>query len=154
MAKLSYYEKLKDPRWQRKRLEALNNAEFTCQVCYDSKSPLHVHHKVYFKGREPWEYEVDQLLVLCEFCHEQEHDRKDLLKYVISYLDSDGPRDRDHVAFMIGGYIGLDYEQMLANSDWDDCAGPRAYYDLGQRIHDLPFDVRIFIAMFKDDEDA
>lgn len=48
----TYLEKLKDPRWQRKRLEALNAAGFGCSVCGDAESPLHVHHRAYFKGRE------------------------------------------------------------------------------------------------------
>lgn len=34
---------------------------------------LNVHHKEYIKGRKPWEYENEQLLTLCEECHEIEH---------------------------------------------------------------------------------
>ncbi len=67
-----YSEKLKDPRWQRMRLEILNRDDFTCQICYDKESTLHVHHKLYKRGAEPWEYEPDLLVTLCEDCHEEE----------------------------------------------------------------------------------
>jgi len=32
MAKLTYSEKLKDPRWQKKRLEILSRDNFTCET--------------------------------------------------------------------------------------------------------------------------
>jgi hypothetical protein len=66
----TYWEKLKDPRWQKKRLEVLEKAEFTCSQCGDSESTLHVHHGYYCKGNEPWEYPVESLHCLCETCHE------------------------------------------------------------------------------------
>ena len=66
-----YSEKLKDPRWQKKRLEILNRDKFTCQWCLDSESTLHVHHLWYSKG-EPWDVEDDSLITICENCHEGE----------------------------------------------------------------------------------
>lgn len=68
-----YSSKLKDPRWQRRRLEVLQRDEFTCRMCGDSKSTLHVHHKRYVKGRQPWEYEGRDLVSVCEACHEDAH---------------------------------------------------------------------------------
>ena len=53
---MTYSEKLKDPRWQRKRLEVLNRANFSCEKCQDHASTLHVHHKYYVSNRLPWEY--------------------------------------------------------------------------------------------------
>jgi hypothetical protein len=113
MAK-SYWEKLQDPRWQRRRLEALEKAEFACELCYDNESPLHVHHKEYFKGREPWEYELEQLAVLCEGCHSNTHGSDDRLRLICSRLDIDGPRSRDEMASLISGYSGNDLD---ANAD-------------------------------------
>lgn len=66
---MSYAELLKDPRWQRKRLEVLNRADFTCQECSDKTKTLHVHHTYYAKGRKPWEYDATELKCLCEDCH-------------------------------------------------------------------------------------
>lgn len=67
-----YIQKLKDPRWQRKRLEILERDEFRCQSCGDETATLHVHHLRYAISAEPWECPEAWLLTLCEKCHEQE----------------------------------------------------------------------------------
>jgi len=64
---MSYSDKLKDPRWQKKRLEILNRDNFTCKLCGDTETELHIHH-VEYKG-EPWEQENDKLDTLCKHCH-------------------------------------------------------------------------------------
>jgi len=66
---MTYAEKLRDPRWQRKRLEALDNAGWRCSGCRDKTSTLYVHHNFYVRGREPWEYSVEELTVACDPCH-------------------------------------------------------------------------------------
>ncbi len=66
---MNYSDKLKDPRWQRKRLEILNRDDFTCKLCQDTKSTLHVHHKKYEAGKDPWEYENENFETLCYVCH-------------------------------------------------------------------------------------
>lgn len=68
---MKYSEKLKDPRWQKKRLEVLERDDFKCLICSDKKSTLHVHHVEYTEG-EPWEINSDSLLTLCESCHDTE----------------------------------------------------------------------------------
>jgi len=65
----SYSEKLKDPRWQKKRLEVFENAGWVCENCGDGTKTLNVHHKFYKNGREPWDYEEETLQSLCEDCH-------------------------------------------------------------------------------------
>jgi hypothetical protein len=109
MAK-TYFEKLKDPRWQRKRLDALQAADFACQICYDTESTLHVHHKQYFKGRDPWEYDTQQLAVLCEVCHSAHHEAGDALHLVTSYLPMDGLFSRDSVASLVAGFANINVE--------------------------------------------
>ena len=69
---MTYYEKLKDPRWQKKRLEILNRDEFTCKICNDTKSTLHIHHKYYEYGNDPWDYPDNCFITLCADCHESE----------------------------------------------------------------------------------
>lgn len=64
---MNYSEKLKDPRWQKKRLEILSRDNFTCQECWSTDKTLHVHHKIY-KG-EPWDIESKYLVTVCERCH-------------------------------------------------------------------------------------
>lgn len=64
-----YAEKLKDPRWQKKRLKIFERDEWKCLCCGDSKETLHVHHLTYSKG-DPWKAPDNQLETLCETCHE------------------------------------------------------------------------------------
>lgn len=66
---MTYSEKLKSPQWQRKRLEILQRDNFMCTVCMENQKTLHVHHKIYIKGRNPWNYPNDNLIILCEDCH-------------------------------------------------------------------------------------
>lgn len=73
---MTYSEKLKDPRWQKKRLEILNRDNFTCQSCGDTTKTLHVHHIHYYAGMLPWEYAPEILITLCEDCHQFEEARK------------------------------------------------------------------------------
>jgi hypothetical protein len=117
----TYYEKLKDPRWQKKRLEVMQHNDFCCEVCGDSESTLNVHHKEYFKGQEPWDYYIEQLSCLCETCHESQHSTYDLLKVVCSYASLDGIGSRTELAFVLAGYMNLSYDGLLKLSDSDDC---------------------------------
>lgn len=72
----TYSEKLRDPRWQKQRLKILERDDWACQACFDSESTLHVHHRYYTKGSEPWEYSDEALLTLCEECHKFETDTR------------------------------------------------------------------------------
>jgi 5-methylcytosine-specific restriction endonuclease McrA len=66
---MSYSLKLKDPRWQRKRLEILQRDNFQCTCCGDTESEIHVHHSYYEFGKEIWEYDNETLYTLCSDCH-------------------------------------------------------------------------------------
>ncbi len=70
---MSYAERLKHPKWQRRRLEIMSLADFKCQKCAADDKPLHVHHKLYRDGAEPWDYADTELICLCETCHDFEH---------------------------------------------------------------------------------
>jgi hypothetical protein len=67
-----YSKKLKDPRWQKKRLEIFERDNWECQCCSDKEHPLHVHHRRYLPKRDPWDYPDKLLVTLCEDCHEME----------------------------------------------------------------------------------
>ncbi len=73
---MTYKEKLKDPRWQKKRLEVFQRDDFRCQLCWDNRSTLHVHHKYYKRGQSPWDYKMKAFLTLCEKCHLKLHPKK------------------------------------------------------------------------------
>lgn len=66
---MDYSEKLKDPRWQKKRLRILERDGWKCKGCSSSDKTLHVHHLFYFKVKEPWEIPNGFLFTLCEDCH-------------------------------------------------------------------------------------
>ena len=86
MAK-SYYEKLKDPRWQKKRLEVLEREKYCCQSCGDKENTLNVHHSIYFKGADPWDDDYNPYLYcLCEACHKDWHDIKLDIDYSIARI--------------------------------------------------------------------
>lgn len=70
---MTYSEKLKDPRWQKKRLEIFERDSFYCQRCYDDTSTLMVHHNYYLPNTDPWEYHNECLVTLCQECHNDEH---------------------------------------------------------------------------------
>lgn len=84
---MSYAEKLKDPRWQKKRLEILQRDEWTCRYCGDKETTLHVHHDFYIPGEEPWEADEYFLITLCSDCHELVHAGKTKLEtYLIGCM--------------------------------------------------------------------
>lgn len=66
---MTYKEKLLDPRWQKMRLELLSEANYTCQLCGDNKTTLHIHHFSYSKSRNPWDVSPLDLAVYCKHCH-------------------------------------------------------------------------------------
>jgi hypothetical protein len=68
-----YKERLRDPRWQKVRLRIFERDGFACRRCGRGDEELHAHHIVYRHGFEPWEYEHEEILTLCNSCHEVEH---------------------------------------------------------------------------------
>jgi 5-methylcytosine-specific restriction endonuclease McrA len=69
---MTYSEKLRDPRWQRKRLEILQRDNWACLECQSKNKPLQVHHIIYGK-REPWDYPDYLYQTLCDECHKERH---------------------------------------------------------------------------------
>lgn len=73
---MTYSQKLRDPRWQKVRLQVFGRDGWKCQQpdCVSrSETPLAVHHKTYQRGREPWDYPLENFLTLCEKCHDKAH---------------------------------------------------------------------------------
>jgi hypothetical protein len=75
---MSYIDLLKDPRWQKKRLEIFERDNWMCQCCRDKETTLHVHHTKYILGADPWDVPNLFLITLCESCHENEERLKAL----------------------------------------------------------------------------
>lgn len=112
---MSYQEQLRDPRWQKKRLEIMARDEWTCRLCGDTDATLTVHHKSYRQNDgvfvDIWDYENSWLITLCEKCHSSEEDylsevKKDCFFKLRDYCEN---------AFAIEEAIGLIYKLMKKN---------------------------------------
>lgn len=86
MTRVTYAEQLKHPKWQQKRLRVFEAAGFKCVKCGERNLQLHAHHKVYLRGKFPWEYADDLLECLCESCHTEAHAYRDELDMAIGKL--------------------------------------------------------------------
>lgn len=75
MAANGFWEKYRDPRWQKKRLQIMQRAGFKCETCGQEKT-LNVHHGYYSRDMDPWDYPDDTLWCLCEDCHDIAGSRK------------------------------------------------------------------------------
>jgi hypothetical protein len=117
MSKPTYSEMLKDPRWQRKRLEILERDEWTCQNCTSTTATLHVHHKVYDRGAAPWEYDDDLLVTYCEECHEKVGDTIRQLTIYAYWLSKDSASRMEDVGELLWALFasGCESEHIAAH---------------------------------------
>lgn len=76
---MTYSEKLKDPRWQKKRLEVMERDGWACRDCGSNQETLNVHHCYYLSNTEPWDYPDNSLRTLCDSCHKTRHEIADTL---------------------------------------------------------------------------
>ena len=88
----TYSEKLKDPRWQRKRLEIFRRDNWECQHCHSKDEQLQVHHKEY-TVENPWDEDDKNLITLCEDCHKFKKELKDLFDSVLNSNKQNKPYD-------------------------------------------------------------
>lgn len=87
--KNDYQELLKDPKWVSKRNQILSRDKNTCQFCGCQDKYMQVHHKRYIKGNKPWEYDNEDLITLCNSCHEVEtKDSRELYQNFLYFRDS------------------------------------------------------------------
>lgn len=71
MEKQTYYEQLRDPRWQKKRLEIMERDGWKCRECGNGDETLNVHHYYYIPKCKLWEYQNKAFGTLCEVCHQK-----------------------------------------------------------------------------------
>lgn len=111
---MTYSEKLKDPRWQKRRLTILERDEWHCQMCFDSETMLVVHHRYYTPGAQPWEYDDDALVTLCDNCHQYEHECQGVFANLKQALGKAGAFTKD-----VHGLSVVFYESAILNEcDW------------------------------------
>lgn len=83
----SYWDQLKDPRWQQQRLKVMERDAWACRECGDTSTTLNVHHVAYIKGLMAWEYPACMLKTLCEPCHEKTEQQLQRLRIAVGMLE-------------------------------------------------------------------
>ena len=114
MANKSYSEKLKDPRWQKKRLAVLNSSGFRCESCGDTEDTLHVHHVYYEKDVDPWNYPDEAYMVLCDRCHTKWHEMKGYIERCLTHVTVDHLIDLHDIVFLLT-WMGPNVTLMFAD---------------------------------------
>ena len=67
-----YKHLLKDKRWKEFRLKVMSERGSKCECCGGTHI-LQIHHTFYISGKMPWEYNIDDMRVLCKKCHQRIH---------------------------------------------------------------------------------
>ena len=69
-----YYNRLlEDERWKEFRLKVMSERGNKCECC-GGTDILQIHHTFYISGKMPWEYDINDMRVLCRTCHQRIHD--------------------------------------------------------------------------------
>ena len=90
---MTYKDKLRDPRWQKKRLQIFTRDNWTCLSCGSKDKNLQVHHIVYSK-LDPWDYPDHLCQTLCDECHEIRQELTDKAVHALRIAIKDIPTAR------------------------------------------------------------
>lgn len=91
---MTYAEKLRSPLWQKKRLEILQRDNWKCCSCGSDEKNLQVHHLVYVKNNNPWDYDHSCLQTLCDDCHKVRQELSDKASNALRLALRDIPTER------------------------------------------------------------
>lgn len=88
---MDFKEQYKHPKWQKRRIDYMNQLIESndlhnpiCEWCQSDEKQLHLHHIQYKNDFKIWEYEDDELILLCSDCHSEIHKINEEIK---SYLN-------------------------------------------------------------------
>jgi len=101
MTTVSYSDRLRHPRWQKKRLQIMERDNWACYHCKKTDVTLNVHHQYYVLGRLPWQYPNDALITLCEVCHGREHEYERLANLIKKYIKDPEFRSKVSVNYLV-----------------------------------------------------
>lgn len=111
-----YWELLRDPRWQEKRLRIMERAGFKCERCGSSNRTLNVHHSYYMKGAAPWEYPDLSLHCLCEAkCHPETQAMQDGLKTCVGIMNL--PDQESLIGWVLARFFSDHNKSLPCDSD-------------------------------------
>lgn len=86
---MKYSDLLKTAEWESFRQEFITSRKNEdgipgCDDCGEEMNgTLHVHHKIYRNGLLPWEYDYDDLRLICSECHQRIHDTEEKWRNLI-----------------------------------------------------------------------
>ena len=126
---LNYAQQIKHPNWQKKRLEVLEDRGFQCENCGSTEDELHVHHPFYRKGAMIWQYELEELLCLCNKCHLEEHALDERIKKALSIL---GKATKHQVLGYIEAIHGV---TPLYPDTYEYCMGVADFLSYAEKTH-------------------
>lgn len=130
----AYGDLLRDPRWQRKRLEVMARDEFACRWCKSEDKTLNVHHTYYLRGAAPWEYPNESLLTLCEDCHES---RGEATRTMM--LHWGGLAVGHGIEVEVIAYVRARIAQITGKSDPISIADPRAFLGINGAFAEIDY---------------
>lgn len=84
---LTYSEKLKLPEWKTVREATLRRAENKCEDCGATNCHLDTHHRVYDRGKEPWDYPDVCFVCVCRPCHDRREQIATLSRVVFQTME-------------------------------------------------------------------
>jgi hypothetical protein len=86
---MTYSQKLRTPEWREFRERVFAHYPRVCFDCAndpEDTEKMEVHHRRYFWGREPWEYEMEDVRIVCRACHDEIHKCEDAWRNIIRAL--------------------------------------------------------------------
>jgi len=103
--KNSFAAQYKTEEWRNFSREVKSARGKFCQSCRRQDVILHAHHSFYVPGRKLWEYEQQDMVVLCEGCHRELHaELQKFRKFVFTKMNAT-------VASTINGALAVALDQ-------------------------------------------
>ena len=131
---MDYSEKLKEPRWRRKRLQILERDKWTCKICADKTRTLHVHHLFYFKDKDPWDIPNGFLITLCEDCHSEERSCSRTQNYRSCKQCPEFYENKNGDCYGEGFGLAIEEIGVLLNTIWKSNFSVDELYEIGMAI--------------------
>lgn len=132
---MTFAEQLKHPKWQQKRLEVMQRCGFMCINCEDKNTTLHIHHPFYRKGAKLWEYETDELLCLCEKCHQETHAVDSQIRSEITDLQL--MCGMGQLSVLLGWLKGANYTPYTKLESYEEICGFLDYFNIPRCYNEI-----------------
>lgn len=130
---MTYAEKLKDPRWIAFRNHYFHSYcvrldrdyDIPCEACGEDAGHWHLHHTRYEDSKEPWEYPLESMRLLCAECHREVHEVEKMVRAWILTLK--------HAAlYEFAGFMRI--LMQAKSTSLASSVARQALYDLSERL--------------------